>query len=290
MIRFHPIERRKGLTAQSFQTEYLANHSPVVIQDFMNHWPAKDKWTPAYLREHYGNTQVPVISPRYSQSGRNYMKAEKHLSLSEYLQLLEAGPMEYRIFLFNLFRRIPKLTQDFNYPTLMYGWVKSFPFLFFGGQGTVTGLHYDIDYSHVFLNQIHGKKRVVLFPPEMSAFLYQHPYTVASFVNINDPDYDRYPALRFLEGLEVELQPGETLFIPSGWWHYIEYVDGGYSMSLRAFENNWQKIKGWYQILKQIILDRGLNYVLGYRWRILKDQIAQRNAEQAMQHRGLLHH
>jgi hypothetical protein len=87
-----------------------------------------------------------------------------------------------------------------------------FPFLFFGGKSSKVALHYDLDMSHVFLNQISGRKRVILFPPDQSKKIYQLPFTVASNINVNKPDYARHPALKNVNGYEVILNPGENTF------------------------------------------------------------------------------
>ena len=32
---------------------------------------------------------------------------------------------------------------------------------------------------------------------------------------------------------------GDTLFMPSGWWHWMKYLDGSFSISLRAWDESW---------------------------------------------------
>lgn len=166
-------------------------------------------------------------------------------------------------------------------PSIMDGFIKEFPFMFFGGQGSKVALHYDIDLSHVFLNQFHGRKRVVLFSPEQSKYIYQHPFTVASYVDVNNPDYEKYPALRKVQGFETILNPGETIFMPSGYWHYIEYTDGGYSMSVRANESYVRRAKGLWNIARHYVVDKGMNKIMGDDWRKMKEEMAKRRAEVA---------
>jgi hypothetical protein len=100
-------------------------------------------------------------------------------------------------------------------------------------------------------------------------------------VNILEPDYKKYPALQQVKGLEVELLPGETLFIPRGYWHYIEYKDGGFSISLRSFDAAWFKFKGQAKILKNYVMDRMMNRFMGKRWYALKARVANSRAEKA---------
>ncbi|MEO7962211.1 MAG: cupin-like domain-containing protein, partial [Ginsengibacter sp.] len=75
--------------------------------------------------------------------------------------------------------------------------------------------------------------------------LYRKPFEVLSLVdfsNFNDvsgqPDYDKYPALKYAKGYEVILDHGDTLFMPAGYWHHMEYIDSGFAMSLRALQSS----------------------------------------------------
>ncbi len=279
MLDLQPIERRSGLQPDVFAAEFLEPRIPVVLTDLMDEWPARQKWTIDYFKSKYGQLRVPVVSNNYSKPGKGYMSPDRVISFKEYLEILESGPTDLRIFLWNIFRVAPDLREDFRLPTIMDGFVNELPFMFFGGQGSKVALHYDIDMSHVFLNQIHGRKRVILFAPDQSRLLYRHPFTVASYVDVNRPDFVRYPALAFAKGYEVTLNPGETVYIPSGYWHYIEYTDGGYSISLRSFGSIPARMRGLANIATHYVVDKGLNRLIGPSWRKMKERMAERRAE-----------
>lgn len=283
MLTLNSIEKRSGLNRETFAAEYLHSLQPVVFTDLMDQWPAKTNWTIDKLKQNYGHLDVPVVSPNYSKPGKGYMEPEMHMSFGEYLTLLERGPMPYRIFLWNIFKHVPEMYNDFSIPTIMDGFFRDYPFMFFGGQGSITPMHYDIDMSHVFLNQIHGRKRVVMFSPEQSTFLYQLPYSVASYVDINNPDYNKYPALAKAHGWETILEPGETIFMPSGYWHYIEYTDGGYSIALRANDSYIRRAQGAIKIAQHYVVDKGMNKIFGTRWREMKEFMAMKKAQHLLE-------
>jgi hypothetical protein len=77
---------------------------------------------------------------------------------------------------------------------------------------------------------VSGSRRFTLFPTEQVANLYIGPLerTVAgrpiSLVDLNNPDFDRFP--KFREALKyaraTELGPGDAIYIPSLWWHGVE--------------------------------------------------------------------
>jgi hypothetical protein len=141
-------------------------------------------------------------------------------------------------------------------------------------------VHYDVDLSHVFLTHFGGKKTVILFSPEYNDALYRHPFTVSTNVDIGNPDFKRYPALRNISGYECQLQQGDTLFIPSGWWHYIRYEEPSFSLSLRALSDSWlRRSQGLWNIGKLILLDKNITRMMGgQRWYAKKEQWAQHRA------------
>lgn len=279
MLSLKSVDRRSGLTRESFAEEYLKYRKPVIFTDLMDSWPAKKKWTIEYFKREHGALQVPVFSDNVSNPGKTYLQPETTISFKEFLEKLEGGPTSLRMFLFNIFRHVPELCNDFSVPTIMDGFIRDFPFMFFGGQGAKVALHYDIDLAHVFLNQFHGRKRVVLFTPKQSRNLYRHPFTVASYIDVNQPDYQKYPALKKAWGYECTIHPGETLFIPSRHWHYIEYTDGGYSISLRANESYVRRARGLWNIARHYVVDKGMNRLMGEDWRKFKEGMAKRRAE-----------
>ena len=278
-----PLPRVSGLTRDTFARDYLDPLQPVVITDLTASWPAREKWTIEHFKQNYGDLRVPVYSANYSKPGKGYMEPQTYMPFGDYLELIDRPePCDLRLFLFNIFKYRPELRNDYQVPDIMDGFFNDFPFMFFGGQGSKVALHYDIDLSHVFLNQIHGRKRVVLFAPSESQLIYQLPFTVASYINIDQPDYSRYPAQQLAKGYETILEPGETLFIPTQYWHYIEYTDGGYSISLRSDESLIRRVKGALNIARHYTIDRGMNKMLGSKWLDIKNRMAQRRGRRAM--------
>ena len=186
-----PIERRTGLTREEFIENYLKPKRPVVFTDLSKDWPATTKWTFEFLKEKYGNLDVPIIGSDYHKPGPNYMKSQITMKFGEYLDLIQNGPTEYRIFLWNIFDHARELINDVSNPTICDGWVDKYPFMFFGGAGAVTNLHYDIDCSNVFHTHFWTRKHILLFDQQQNPFLYQHPYTVQSHVNPLKPDLEK---------------------------------------------------------------------------------------------------
>lgn len=75
-----------------------------------------------------------------------------------------------------------------------------------------------------------SRKLWILFPPKDSDNLYptRIPYeesSVFSEVNIESADCDLHPKFRDTCPLMVTLDPGDVLYVPYHWWHYVKCID-----------------------------------------------------------------
>lgn len=241
-----PVDTVDNISPEDFKKNYYEPGKPVVIRDLAKQWPAYTKWNWQYFKEIVGDKQVALYNNVKSDAYTPINKADDYKTFGEYVEMIQKGPAAWRIFLFNIFDHAPQLIQDFTWPEhLMTGFVKKYPMLFTGGATSITHMHFDIDLSHIIHTQFAGRKRVLLFEYNEKNKLYRKPFEVlslADFSNYADgkgkPDYDKFPALKYAEGLDVVLNPGDTLFMPAGYWHHMEYIDSGFAMSLRALQKS----------------------------------------------------
>jgi len=114
----------------------------------------------------------------------------------------------------------------------------------------------DIDLSHILHTQFMGRKKILLFPFAEQHKLYRKPFEVLSLADFSNyymqngkPDYKQFPALQLAQGYELTLGHGDTLFMPAGYWHHMEYLDSGFAMSLRALQSSVTgKLKGAWNL------------------------------------------
>ncbi len=85
--------------------------------------------------------------------------------------------------------------------------------------------------------QVIGRKHVKLVPMHDTAYIYN---TVHCYSDVDGSDVDdaRFPKMRDAQVHECTLAPGELLFIPIGWWHYVEGLDTTATMSFTNFRRD----------------------------------------------------
>ncbi|MBC8034639.1 MAG: cupin-like domain-containing protein [Chitinophagaceae bacterium] len=264
-MKLTPVNKVEDITHEDFKQKYYDSMKPLVIKGLSKEWPAYNKWNWNYFKEVVGETNVAVYNNIKNDAYTPVNKADDRMRFGDYLNMVEKGPVGLRIFLFNIFQHAPQLVNDFIWPEhLMNGFVKRFPMLFVGGAGSVTHMHFDIDLSHIIHTQFAGRKRVLLFPNEEQFNLYRKPWEVMSFVdfeNYSDKDKNKlqlesFPALGLARGYETILEHGETLFMPAGYWHHMEYLDSGFAMSLRAMQPSLSgKIHGAWNLFGMRTID-----------------------------------
>jgi len=264
-MKLKPVDVVDSISPELFRKNYYEPMIPLVIKDLAKSWPAYDKWNWKYFRELVGDKTVGIYNNIKSDAYTPINTADEYTSFAEYIDMVSKGPAAWRIFLFNIFDHAPQLTQDFEWPEqLMKGFVKKYPMLFVGGQTSITHMHFDIDLSHILHTQFVGRKRILLFPFEEQHKLCRKPFEVlsmADFSNYYDAEKTKlntleFPATNLAEGYDLMLDHGDTLFMPAGFWHHMEYIESGFAMSLRAMQPTLTgKLKGVWSLMGMRTID-----------------------------------
>ncbi|MAM17618.1 MAG: cupin [Gramella sp.] len=263
------IPRIESISKDDFVRDYVRPQKPVVIKKLIQDWPAYRKWNLEYIREMAGDRTVPLYDDRPISSRFKFNEAHAEMKMSDYIDLLEREPTNYRIFLYNLLKQVPKLQEDFSFPDIGLRFLKQLPMLFFGGANSRVFMHYDIDYANILHFHFHGKKQCILFPPSESKNLYKVPHALISRedIDFNDPDFEKFPVLKKAQGYITELNHGETLYMPEGYWHHMTYLTAGFSMSLRATPRTLTNFsKAVYNLVFMRHFDNYMRKMRGQRW------------------------
>jgi len=263
------IPRVKNISKKDFVEQYVKTQKPVVIEHLIEDWPAFKKWDLNYIKEVAGNKTVPLYDDRPITSEFKFNQPHMEMKMSEYIDLLQSKPTNYRIFLYHLLKEVPKLQGDFKFPKMGLRFLKQLPMLFFGGVNSKVFMHYDIDYANILHFQFNGKKQCILYPPSESKYLYKVPHSLISREDIDftNPDFEKFPALKKAKGYITELKHGEALYMPEGYWHQMTYLTAGFSMSLRATSRGLLNIsKAVYNLVVMRHFDNYMRKWKGQDW------------------------
>lgn len=262
------IDIVEQITKEEFVTNYLKTQKPVVVKQFSKDWPAFEKWNLEYMKEVAGDIEVPLHDSRPIEA-KNFNKPHAYMKMDAYVDLLKEKPTDFRIFLWNILKVVPSLQKDFEFPDLGISFLKSLPTLFFGGFNSYTYMHYDIDLANIFHFHFEGKKQCILFDQEQSKYLYKLPNTLRthSDIDFSNPDLEKWPLLKKAKGHIANLEHGDMLYIPEGYWHYMKYITPGFSMSLRSIPKTPKYLaKAIYNILVMIPVENIMRKTAGDKW------------------------
>ncbi|KAM9710610.1 HSPB1-associated protein 1 homolog [Menidia menidia] len=220
---------------------------PAVFPNMTRDWPAL-RWTAEHLSARLGPRPVRFRLGRKQENNTplfetqcSYVEAEVSQFLSWTRGQTEAGPFseyppseywayaDYK-YIAQLFEDQPSMFEDVRWSEFGFeGRNGRESTLWMGTQGANTPCHMD-SYGCNLVLQVQGRKRWHLFPPEDASGLYptRIPYeesSVFSRVDVLRPDLSRFPAFQRANAHLVTLQPGQVLFVPRHWWHYVESVD-----------------------------------------------------------------
>ncbi|MEW7278766.1 cupin-like domain-containing protein [Aquimarina sp. 2201CG1-2-11] len=282
-LNLEQIPRVKTITKERFLKEYVLLQKPVVIEQLTRDWPAYQKWNLDYINSVAGDKNVPLFDDIPITTKYKFNEPHTQMRMSKYIDLLKSKPTNYRIFLYNLFKEVPTLQQDFYYPDIGLKFMKKLPMLFFGGQESKVFMHHDIDYANILHFHFHGEKQCILFPPSETKYLYKLPHALIAHQDIDftNPDIEKWPALQQAKGYITNLKHGDTMYIPEGYWHHMTYITAGFSMSIRSVtRNKINFLKAVYNVFFMRYFDNFMRKVRKQKWIAYKNAAAIRKTHQ----------
>ncbi len=268
-LKLQEVPRVKNITKEDFIKNYFKPQKPVVIERFIDDWPAYTKWNLDYMKEIAGEKIVQLYDNRPVDCKDSFNQAHTSMKMGDYIDLLKNEPTKLRIFLWNILKEAPQLKDDFKYPDFGLKLMKGLPMLFFGGEDSYTFMHYDIDLANIFHFHFEGKKQCILFNQKQTKYLYKIPHSLITREDIDfvNPDFDKWPALKHAKGYVANLNHGEILYMPEGWWHLMRYLTPGISMSLRSIARNPKNFsRAVYNVFVMRHYDNFMRRLKGQKW------------------------
>lgn len=235
--------------AVAFRDFFYSANRPCLLKGVAKNWPAVTAWTDTLLKDRIGNAEVEVQwgrseDPIYEHNATLY---KSRMPFHQFVDTVNQTPESNDFYLTSnnagangavfdpLWQDVP-LTELDPYlrttPELGLQPEEPLGYFWYGPKGTITHLHHDL--TSGFLVQVRGRKLVKL----ISSLEQPNMYPMLNYyspVNAESPDYQQFPLYAHVKPIEVIIEPGDVLFIPVGWWHYVRALESSISLSFTNF-------------------------------------------------------
>ena len=245
----------KDLDPERFRVEHVLPGVPLLIRGAVS---PDQIFSLTEFRHDMGEQEVFVCEhgkergPKWQWSRYAY---QYPLRVEEYMKMIKDGRAAARDIYMSFLKigsiestgRISRFFDDF---ASRFGLRKLYPdmegYLWIGAPGHVEPLHSDEGDNTLY--QIAGVKHLALFPPKQMHNLYPFPLfgpvpPWVCQVDLDHPDYERFPRVgeALASRLDVVLEPGDMIYLPSQWSHEVKIVSGAPCISV----NRQWKLSPW---------------------------------------------
>lgn len=234
LAKSKPIEELTSLDSKLFKKKYFNRKEPVLIKGLANNWGATKKWDFDFFLSLGEDKEILLLSDNFIQDDNRYKKS----SFTNYIQKLkdsENGKESIKDYLttLNIFKYFPNLVGDTDFSIFENHTKTNEVTAWIGPSGTISGFHADT--ANNMYAQIKGKKMFIICSTKFNKNMYpsgKHIYeAVASQVDINNFNSVKFPKFNEVDFIKVILEPGDVLYLPQKWWHYVQSLDTSISIS-----------------------------------------------------------
>jgi len=213
---------------------YLRRGEPVIVRYAAALWPIFSMSVESIVSRLEG-LDISLLLQEYDLENAQPPKYQKS-SFSDYVKSLYAPEASVNGYM--AANTVPPALDDtYCFPSVFERAVFNTPRWWIGPAGTGLRLHRDMVDN--FLVQLKGRKKVRLYAPSETRFLYPAPVGgnlmyEPSRVDPENYQAEKFPDYRHSVSTVCELQPGDMLYLPAGWWHHVLNLEVSWSLNFFA--------------------------------------------------------
>jgi hypothetical protein len=218
------------MSAATFRTHFDIPRRPVFFTDLLDAWPAA-KWTPLLLTEQFGDCQFKVGStetgPTLTMRVRDFFEYTATQTDEDPLYVFDHDFVAAAPDMLHSYAVPPIFAEDLF--SVLADRRPPYRWLVMGPARTGASWHVDPALTSAWNALVYGRKRWALYPPgHTPPGVRFEPdeeeggmHAVCDFTSLTW-FLEVYPRLSQSERpIEAIQEPGETIFVPSGWWHCV---------------------------------------------------------------------
>lgn len=257
LIKNIAVDRKNSLPVADFHSRYCATGTPVVFGDLTKRWPAVSAWNTDYFAQQISDINVPIYSADQSVNTKHSSKPVMDLSLKEYFKDHIHQNKDFRVSRLPL-SSVKMLAEDFNYPRLGLNFNTSLSSFSFGGKGAVEPMIQASDIVQTVHCHFGEPVSLLLIPASQTQYMYKVGRTRSSIssIDFNKPHFEKFPALTKLFGYVAELEHGDAIYIPAGFWYCTAYHGAGVKLSLKVVGGSFSQ---YTESIKESFLNKLMN-------------------------------
>jgi len=251
-----PRVHASDLSYDEFIEQYQIPNKPVIIEGLSDDWPAMQKWTFKQLYQDYGDVEFEI--------GEDEIGTPVKVSMKDYIQYMVLNDDDSPMYLFQRdIHKVPamtKLLEDYKVPDYFKvdyqqiideKYKPNYNWFLVGPRRSGSYIHYDPFGMSAWNTCLEGNKRWILLEPGVDKNIangeeYRSQGDLDNFDAINHI-LKIYPKLKeaglVKKKYEFIQKRGDTIFLPSRWWHVVLNVDDTIAITQNfTNEGNFERV------------------------------------------------
>ncbi|XP_059612756.1 2-oxoglutarate and iron-dependent oxygenase JMJD4 homolog [Phlebotomus argentipes] len=265
LAKFH----HNDISYNEFFSDYMLKNIPVIIGSASDGWNC-NKWTKSdsmKINFHQLREEIPNISVPVANCSKQYFNSHEKVDMEfhDFLNYWENEQKESLLYLKDWHLRKERPQYDFYTTPKFFAsdWLNEvlcdegkddYKFVYMGPKGTWTSFHCDVFSSFSWSTNIVGQKQWIFLPPgeeeKLKDKLGNLPFTIST------DKLEENGVKHFV----VRQNPGEAIFVPTGWFHQVLNLEDTISVNHNWFNGTqidsiWEALESNLKLVEKEIED-----------------------------------